>query len=57
MVNSVVNKVEMRLPAKNNAEIFSAFEEIMDNAREVIRHADVRKFVRKELGGRVFCHS
>ena len=55
MVNSVVNKVEMRLPAKNNAEIFSAFEEIMDNAREVIRHADVRKFVRKELGGRVFC--
>ena len=44
----VVNKVEICLPAKKNTEILSALEEIMDNSRRMIRHADIRKVAGKE---------
>ena len=40
---SVVNKVEISLPAKKNAEILAALEELMDNAS-----ADIRKLAGKE---------
>ena len=43
LVQSATNKVEIRLPAKKNAEILSALVEIMDNSRSMVRHADVRK--------------
>ena len=44
----VINKVEICLPAKKNTEILSALEEIMDNFRGMIKHADVRKVAGKE---------
>ena len=47
LVQSVINKVEIRLPAKKNAEILSALVEIMDNFRCMVRHADVRKIAGK----------
>ena len=47
LVQSVINKVEIRLPVKKNAEILSALVEIMDNFRCMVRHADVRKIAGK----------
>ena len=47
-VKSVVNKVEISLPAKKNAEILAALEELMDNARGMVKHADIRKLAGKE---------
>ena len=48
LVKPVINKVEICLPAKKNTEILSALEEIMDNSRGMIKHADVRKVAWKE---------
>ena len=48
LVKPVINKVEICLPAKKNTEILSALEEIMDNSRGMIRHADIRKVAGKE---------
>ena len=47
-VKSVVNKVEISFPAKKNAEILAALEELMDNARGMVKHADIRKLAGKE---------
>ena len=47
-VKSVVNKVEISLPAKKNAEILAALEELMDNARGMVKHADIRRLAGKE---------
>ena len=43
-------KIEICLPAKKNAEILLALEEIMDNSRGMIRHVDVRKVAGNESG-------
>ena len=48
LVKPVINKVEICLPAKKNTEILSVLEEIMDNSRGMIRHADIRKVAGKE---------
>ena len=48
LVKPVINKVEISLPAKKNTEILSALEEIMNNSRGMIKHADVRKIAGKE---------
>ena len=47
-VKSVVNKAEVSFPAKKNAEILVALKELMDNARGMVRHADIRKLAGKE---------
>ena len=44
---SLVNKVEIRLPEKKNVEILSALVEIMDNSMGMVRHADVLKIAGK----------
>ena len=57
LVKPVINKVEICLPAKKNTEILAALEEIMDNSRGMIRHADVHKVAGKETGWQGFFHN
>ena len=56
-VKSVVNKAEVSFPAKKNAEILVALKGIMDNARGMVRHADIRKLAGKESWLAGFCPS
>ena len=48
LVKSVVDKVEISFPAKKNAEILGTLEEILDDARCMVKHADIRKLAGKE---------
>ena len=48
MVNSRDNKVEVRLLAKKNVEIFTALSDLMDGSGVIIKHDEVRKVAGKE---------
>ena len=54
-MKSVVNKVEISLPAKKNAEILAALEELMDNARGMVKHGDIKSWRVKRVGWQGSC--
>ena len=51
LVKSVINKVEVCLPAKKNTEILSALEEIMDNSMRM------SGLLGKKAGWQGFCRN
>ena len=48
VVNSMANKVEVRLPAKKNLEILATLSDLMDGPGAIIKHDEVRKVAGKE---------